>query len=79
MTSENRDHLSDRATLEELNQEYVSAFMNANVGWYREHLAVERVHGFGLPVFRLLNVHEGPYWQRRIARGAPHHAADQVY
>ena len=30
---------SDKATLERLNQEYVDAFMNADVAWYREHLA----------------------------------------
>ena len=29
----------DRTTLERLNQEYVEAFMNADVDWYREHLA----------------------------------------
>ncbi len=30
---------SDRTTLERLNQEYVNAFMNADVDWYQEHLA----------------------------------------
>ena len=30
---------SDKTTLERLNQEYVDAFMNADVEWYREHLA----------------------------------------
>ena len=30
---------SARTTLERLNQEYVDAFMNADVEWYREHLA----------------------------------------
>ena len=30
---------SDERTLLRLNQEYVDAFMNANVEWYREHLA----------------------------------------
>jgi ketosteroid isomerase-like protein len=30
---------SDRATLERLNQEYVDAFMDSDVEWYREHLA----------------------------------------
>ena len=39
MTSENGNLTSDRATLEKLNQEYVAAFMNANVDWYRDHLA----------------------------------------
>jgi ketosteroid isomerase-like protein len=29
----------DRTTLERLNQEYVEAFINADVDWYREHLA----------------------------------------
>jgi len=43
MTGEKGNHLSDRATLEELNQEYVTAFMNANVDWYREHLAEDFV------------------------------------
>jgi ketosteroid isomerase-like protein len=30
---------SDEQTLKRLNQEYVDAFMNADVDWYREHLA----------------------------------------
>lgn len=30
---------SDSAILLQLNQEYVDAFMNADVDWYREHLA----------------------------------------
>lgn len=30
---------SDKSTLKRLNQEYVNAFMNADVEWYREHLA----------------------------------------
>jgi ketosteroid isomerase-like protein len=30
---------SDKATLERLNQEYLDAFMNTDVEWYREHLA----------------------------------------
>ena len=30
---------SDKTTLEQLNQEYVDAFMNADVEWYRKHLA----------------------------------------
>jgi ketosteroid isomerase-like protein len=29
----------DKITLERLNQEYVYAFMNADVEWYRDHLA----------------------------------------
>jgi ketosteroid isomerase-like protein len=32
---------SDKLTLERLNQEYVDAFMNADVNWYREHLTDE--------------------------------------
>lgn len=34
---------SDKQTLERLNREYVNAFMNADVEWYREHLADEFV------------------------------------
>lgn len=34
---------SDKQTLERLNQEYVDAFMNADLEWYREHLADEFV------------------------------------
>ncbi|HXI24829.1 MAG TPA: nuclear transport factor 2 family protein [Pyrinomonadaceae bacterium] len=34
---------SDEQTLTRLNQEYVDAFMNADVEWYREHLADEFV------------------------------------
>ena len=34
---------TDRTTLERLNQEYVDAFMNADVDWYREHLAEDFV------------------------------------
>ena len=34
---------TDRTTLERLNQEYVDAFMNADVEWYREHLAEDFV------------------------------------
>jgi ketosteroid isomerase-like protein len=30
---------SDKTTLKRLNQAYVDAFMNADVEWYREHLA----------------------------------------
>ncbi len=30
---------TDKTTLERLNREYVDAFMNADVEWYREHLA----------------------------------------
>lgn len=30
---------ANRTTLERLNQEYVDAFMNGDVEWYREHLA----------------------------------------
>jgi len=34
---------SDEQTLQRLNQEYVNAFMNADVDWYRDHLADEFV------------------------------------
>ena len=34
---------SDKTTLERLNQEYVAAFLNADVDWYREHLAEDFV------------------------------------
>lgn len=34
---------SDKTTLEQLNQEYVDAFMNADVDWYRQHLAEDFV------------------------------------
>src|SRR5262245_19080809 len=34
---------SDRIALEQLNAEYVAAFMNADVDWYRKHLAEEFV------------------------------------
>jgi ketosteroid isomerase-like protein len=30
---------SDKVTLEQLNREYIQAFMNSDVSWYREHLA----------------------------------------
>jgi ketosteroid isomerase-like protein len=30
---------TDKTTLERLNQDYVNAFMTADVNWYREHLA----------------------------------------
>lgn len=34
---------SEKATLERLNQGYVDAFMNADVDWYRDHLAEDFV------------------------------------
>jgi len=34
---------SDKIKLEQLNQEYVDAFMNSDVDWYQEHLADEFV------------------------------------
>lgn len=34
---------SDLTTLKQLNQEYVDAFMNADVDWYQEHLAEDFV------------------------------------
>jgi ketosteroid isomerase-like protein len=39
MATEMELDTSDKAKLERLNQEYVDAFMNAGVDWYREHLA----------------------------------------
>lgn len=39
MLTETEVDKSDKGTLERLNQEYVDAFMNADVEWYREHLA----------------------------------------
>ena len=39
MASETDANNLDKTTLERLNQEYVDAFMNADVEWYREHLA----------------------------------------
>lgn len=39
MVSEIEFETSDQQTLERLNQEYVDAFMKADVEWYREHLA----------------------------------------
>ena len=41
MTAEVELQPSDEQTLTRLNQEYVDAFMNADVDWYREHLADE--------------------------------------
>jgi len=43
MTTEKKLVTSDQATLERLNQEYVDAFMNADVDWYQEHLAEDFV------------------------------------
>ena len=43
MTNENGSQLADEQALMQLNQEYVDAFMNADVDWYREHLADEFV------------------------------------
>ena len=39
MATELKSVESDRTTLERLNQEYVDTFMNADVEWYRDHLA----------------------------------------
>jgi ketosteroid isomerase-like protein len=39
MRTEKELNTSDKNTLERLNQEYINAFMNADVDWYREHLA----------------------------------------
>jgi len=65
MTSENGNHVSDTATLEELNQEYVAAFMNSNVDWYREHLAEDFfcIESNGVIVHKqkfLANIAKGP-------------------
>ena len=43
MVAQLEDTRADRATLERLNQEYVDAFMKADVEWYREHLAEDFV------------------------------------
>lgn len=43
MTTEMKLETSDQVTLERLNQEYVNAFMNADVDWYKEHLAEDFV------------------------------------
>jgi len=39
MTNEIELTTSDKITLERLNEEYVEAFMSADVNWYEEHLA----------------------------------------
>jgi ketosteroid isomerase-like protein len=38
MVAETATDISDETILKQLNQEYVDAFMNADVEWYREHL-----------------------------------------
>jgi ketosteroid isomerase-like protein len=43
MMTANELETSDKLTLVRLNQEYVDAFMNADVDWYREHLAEDFV------------------------------------
>jgi ketosteroid isomerase-like protein len=43
MSAEASLEASDEQTLARLNQEYVNAFMTADVDWYREHLADEFV------------------------------------
>jgi len=43
MVDERGSQQSDEQTLARLNQEYVAAFMNADVDWYRAHLADEFV------------------------------------
>jgi ketosteroid isomerase-like protein len=43
MVAQLEDTRADRATLERLNQEYVAAFMNSDVEWYRQHLAEDFV------------------------------------
>lgn len=39
MANARESNNSDKRTLERLNEEYVAAFMSADVGWYEEHLA----------------------------------------
>ena len=39
MSAEVGSQSADEQTLARLNQQYVDAFMNADVDWYREHLA----------------------------------------
>lgn len=39
MANEREPNNSDKNTLERLNEEYVAAFMAADVDWYEEHLA----------------------------------------
>jgi ketosteroid isomerase-like protein len=41
MSTEMKFEGSDVTTLKRLNQEYVDAFMNADVEWYREHLTAD--------------------------------------
>jgi ketosteroid isomerase-like protein len=43
MATEMERDETDRSTLERMNQEYVDAFMNSDVEWYREHLAEDFV------------------------------------
>ena len=43
MSAEVGSQSADEQTLARLNQQYVDAFMNADVDWYREHLADEFV------------------------------------
>jgi len=35
--------MSDQSTLEKLNEQYIAAFMNSDVEWYRQHLAEDFV------------------------------------
>jgi len=43
MEAEMELETSDKTTLEQLNQKYVDSFMNADVDWYRDHLAEDFV------------------------------------
>jgi ketosteroid isomerase-like protein len=57
---------SDTSTLKRLNQEYVEAFMNSDVEWYRDHLADDFVviESDGSVLNKdefLLNTAKGPY------------------
>ncbi len=39
MSSGTESKLADKSTVERLNEQYIEAFMNANVTWYQRHLA----------------------------------------
>jgi ketosteroid isomerase-like protein len=65
MATEMEMDTSDKAELERLNQEYVDAFMNTDIDWYREHLAEDFVciESDGSIVYKqkfLSNIARGP-------------------
>ena len=65
MAAELKRDTSDHAILMQLNQEYVDAFMNADVEWYREHLTedFEVIESDGSTLNKsefLLNTAKGP-------------------